>query len=89
MKFMSVLLVMFSMSAFANNMEKMKNMPYEEHKKMMMEMLDKKTSMLEESKTCVNSAKDNDALNKCHDKMKEEKHAMKDEMKDKMKAMKK
>lgn len=93
MKLLTVLALVLSTSAFAGHhekeMEEMKKMPFDQHKKMMQEKLDKKTSMIEEAKTCVNDAKDNAALNACHDKMREEHHAMMDEMKGKMHDMKK
>lgn len=94
MKFLTVLALVLSTSAFAGHdhkkmEEEMRKMPFDQHKKMMQEKLDKKTAMIEEAKTCVNAAKDNDGLMACHEKMKEEKHAMMDEMKDKMKDAKK
>lgn len=93
MKFFAAVLIAFTASAFAghheHNMEEMKKMPFDQHKKMMQEKLDKKSAMVEEGKKCVNEAKDNEALIECHKKMKEEKHAMMDDMKDKMKDMKK
>ncbi len=95
MKFFTAVLIAFSASAFAGHhdhdkmMEEMKKLPFDQQKSMMQEKLTKKSAMLEESKSCVNSAKDSDALMECHKNMKEEKMAMKDEMKDKMKDMKK
>ncbi len=93
MKFLTVLALVFSATAFAghheHSMEEMKKMPFEQHKKMMQEKLDKKSAMVEEGKMCVNNAKDNDALIECHKNMMEDKHAMKEEMKGKMKDMKK
>ena len=92
-KFVTVLALALSATAFAghheHSMDEMKKMPFDQHKKMMQEKLEKKTTMINEAKTCVNDAKDNDALMECHKKMKEEKHAMMDDMKDKMKDMKK
>ncbi len=76
MKFLTALVLVFSASAFAghheNKMEKMKNMPFDQHKKMMQEMLEKKSAMVEENRKCVNDAKDNDALMECHKNMKED-----------------
>lgn len=93
MKFLTVLALVFSATAFAGHhemsKEEMKKMPFEQHKKMMQEKLDKKSAMVDEGKKCVSDAKDNDALIACHDSMKEDKHAMKEEMKGKMKDMKK
>lgn len=95
MKLLTVLALALSTTAFAGHhdhdkkMEEMMKLPFDQHKKLMQEKLQAKTTMLEESKTCVNEAKDNEGLKKCHEKMKEEKMAMKDEMKDKMKDMKK
>ncbi len=94
MKFLTVLAIAMSASAFAGHhegkmAEEMKKMPFDQQKKMMTEKLDMKSEMVEKGKTCVNSAQDKDALMACHDQMMEEKHAMKDEMHDKMKDMKK
>lgn len=93
MKFLTAALFVMSATAFAGHhehkMDEMKKMPFDQHKKVMAEMLDKKSAWVEESRKCVNDAKDNDALMECHKNMKEEKHAMKDQMHDKMKDMKK
>ena len=93
MKFLATLVFVFSASAFAGHhemsMDEMKKMPFDQHKKMMQEKLDKKSVMVEEGKTCVNNAKDNDGLIECHKNMKEDKYAMKEEMKGKMKDIKK
>ena len=93
MKIFAAVLIAVSASAFANhhdmNMEEMKKMPFDQHKKMMQEKLEKKSAMVEEGKKCVNEAKDNEALMECHKNMREEKMAMKEEMKNKMMDMKK
>ncbi len=92
MKFLTVIALAFSVSAFAGHHDEMKDMekmPFDQHKKMMQEKLEKKSAMVEESKKCVNAAADNAALMECHKAMKEEHHAMKEEMKGKMKDMKK
>lgn len=87
MKFMTVILLAFSATAFAGHhemsMDEMKKLPYDQHKKMMQENLEKKSAMIEESKTCVNNSKDNDGLMDCHKMMREEKHAMMKDMKKK------
>lgn len=93
MKFLTALVLVFSATAFAGHhedmMKDMEKMPFDQHKKMMQEKLEKKSAMVEEGKTCVNNAKDNAALMECHKNMKEEHHAMKEEMHGKMKDMKK
>lgn len=93
MKLMTVILLALSATAFAGNhdmtTDEMKKLPYDQHKKMMQEKLDQRSTMIDEWKTCVNNSKDNDGLMECHKKMKEEKHAMKGEMKGKMKDAKK
>jgi hypothetical protein len=93
MKFLTVALIAFSATAFAGHhekmMEDMKKMPFEQQKQMMTDHLNQKSAMVEEGKMCVNNAKDKDALMECHKKMMEEKHAMKDEMHQKMKDSKK
>ncbi len=93
MKFLAVLVFALSASAFAGHhedmMKDMEKMPFDQHKKMMQEKLEKKSTMVEDSKKCVNAAADNAALMECHKAMREEHHAMKEEMKGKMKDMKK
>lgn len=95
MKFMTVILIAFSASAFAGHhdhdkmMEEMKKLPFDQQKTMMQEKLTQKSAMIDECKMCVNNAKDSSALMECHKNMKEEKQAMKDEMKGKMKDAKK
>lgn len=95
MKLLTALVFAFSATAFAGHhdhdkmKEEMKKLPFDQQKAMMQDKLNAKSTMLEEAKTCVNNAKDKDALWKCKDEMKEEKMAMKDEMKEKMKEAKK
>lgn len=95
MKFLTVILFAFSASAFAGHhdhdkmMEEMKKLPFDQQKTMMQEKLTQKSAMIEESKMCVNNAKDSKALMECHKSMMEDKHAMKEEMKGKMKDAKK
>ena len=93
MKFsMLLVLSVFSLSSWAmhhnhEEMEKkMDSMSFEDAKKMKMEMIEKKSTMLEEEKTCVSNAKDKEALKMCWKKMHEEKEEM---MKGKMKMMEK
>ncbi len=95
MKFLTIAVLALSFSAFADHhetmMKDMDKMPFDQHKMMMQEMLTKKSAMIQESKTCVDTAMDKAALKDCHMKMKDEKHAMMDEMhmkKDSMKKMK-
>jgi len=95
MKFLAATLFVLSASAYAGHHDKdkmweeMKKLPFDQQKSMMQEKLNMKSAMIEESKMCVTNAKDSNALKDCHKQMKEEKHAMKDEMKGKMKDMKK
>ena len=62
---------------------------FEEHKTMMTQKIDKKIANLNEAKTCVQGAKDKEALKACHEKMREQKKEMKKEWKDKKKDKKK
>lgn len=95
MKFLTAMIFAFSATAFAGHqdhdkmMEEMKKLPFDQQKSMMQEKLNKKSAMVDESKMCVNNAKDSTALMDCHKNMMEEKHAMKEEMKGKMKDAKK
>ena len=83
-----VSLLLGSFSTFANHHEEWQKMPFAEKKAKMSEKLDKKMKMVQENKTCVDSAKDDAALTACWEKMKEERKEMKDKMK-KMKDKKK
>lgn len=92
MKFvMLATLCLFSLNSFSNEkdhkeMDKMfDNMSFEDAKKMKIDMLDKKSSMIEESRRCVTAAKDKTAIRDCMKEMWESKKEMKNEMKDKMK----
>lgn len=93
-------LVLFNMSAFANDKKmhkdmekKMDKMSFEDAKKMKMDMLDKKTSMIEDEKKCVGDSKDKEELKKCMregwDKYKDMKKDMKADMRDASKDNKK
>ncbi len=92
MKHLVFTLMIFSTSVFAGQHGMTKRdwekMPFDQHKKMMQEKLDMKSSAIDASRACVNSAKDNAALMDCHMKMKEEKQAMEEDMYEK-KEMKK
>jgi hypothetical protein len=82
---------LFSLNSFSNandhkEMEKMMDkMSLEDAKKMKLEMLDKKTTMIEQERKCISSAKDKPALKECMREMWKEHGDMKAEMKDKMK----
>lgn len=86
MKFLMVLTLCFSFSAFADHHEKMEDMSFEDAKKMKLEKLDMKAKMIEEQRACLNAATDKDGLRKCWEDMKAKSEAM---MKDKKKDMKK
>lgn len=89
MKFIMASILCLSLNAFADHHEemskKMDNMSFEDAKKMKLEMLDKKSKMIEEQRGCINSAKDKEGMKACWDKMKEKKKDMKKEMKKKKK----
>lgn len=93
MKFLTALILCFSLNAFADHHEDMEKkwdaMSFEDAKKMKLEKIDMKMKMMEETRKCVNDAKDKDGLRSCWKEMKEEKKEMKDKMKDKMKGKKK
>ncbi len=95
---LAAVLFLLSLGAMANHHEdmdqkhkewekKFDSMSFEDAKKMKLEMMDKKSAMMEENRKCINDAKDKPALKACmkegHEKMKEMKHEMKDKMKKK------
>ncbi len=92
MKFvMALTLCFFSLNSWSNKdhkkeMEKMMDsMSYEDAKKMKLEMLDHKSAMIEEARTCINGTKDKNGLKDCMKMMHEKKKEMKEMMKGKMK----
>jgi hypothetical protein len=95
MKFLTIIALAFTASAFANHhMEMDKNWkaefekrPFAENKMMMNEKLNMKSTMVQEAKDCVGMAKDNSALMACKEKMMtkhEEMEKMNKDMKKKM-----
>lgn len=91
MKFVMIAtLCLFSFNSFSNEkahkkMDKMfDKMPFEDAKKMKLEMLDKKSSMIEEERKCVTAAEDKPAIKTCMKDMWKDHKKMKNEMKDKM-----
>jgi hypothetical protein len=64
--------------------KKMDKMSFEDAKKMKLEMLDEKASMVEKEKACVTAATDKTGLKDCMKEMMKKHKEMKDEMKDKM-----
>lgn len=93
MKFVMMLLVCFSVNAFADHHEDMKkkwdSMSFEDAKKMSMERVDKMQAALDEHKACINEAKDKDALKTCKQKAMEKRKEWKEKMKEKKKNGKK
>lgn len=94
MKFLTILALALSASAFAGHHEMDKNWkkdfekrPFEENRKMMNEKLDMKSSMVQEAKDCVGKAKDNASLMACKESMMSKKEDMHDHMKDMKKKM--
>jgi hypothetical protein len=88
MKILSVLFILIvSVNTFANEsyhedwMKKMDNMSFEEAKKMKLEMLDSKSTMMEQERKCVVATNDKSSLRECMTEMKD----MKKEMMDKTK----
>ncbi len=77
---LTALLLTSSVGAFANHHEDWDKLPFDEAKKMKLEMLDKKIATMTEARACVNGAKDKDALKACHNEMMKEKHEMKAKM---------
>lgn len=93
MKFLTIIaLSLFTAGAFAGHdkdhkeMEaKFDKMSFEDAKKMMQEKMEMKSKMIEEGKSCVNDAKDKEALKACKKKMWEGHKQMHEKMHGKMK----
>jgi hypothetical protein len=88
MKFLSIFFfLLLSFNAFSNDsyhkdmMRKMDNMSFDEAKKMQMEMIENKTSMMDQMRKCIIATNDKSALRGCMSEM----ASMHDEMKDNMK----
>lgn len=84
-------LCLFSATTFAGNKEhkmdkKMESMSFEDAKKMKLEMLEKKTAMMEDDRKCVNDSKDKEGLKSCMKKSMENEREMKNDWKQEMKA---
>jgi uncharacterized membrane protein YdbT with pleckstrin-like domain len=63
----------------------MSSLSFEEAKELKLEMIKKKSAMLDSEKSCVESAKNKDDIMMCMEKMHDKKKAMKKEMKEKIK----
>jgi hypothetical protein len=85
--FSTLVFLIICTNTFANEsyhedwMKKMDNMSFEEAKKMKLEMLDNKSTMMEQERKCVVATNDKSALRECMTEMKD----MKKEMMDKVK----
>ncbi|MFY7994643.1 MAG: hypothetical protein ACOVP4_15195 [Bacteriovoracaceae bacterium] len=91
MKFMSLVLLVFSFSVFAEGDGEM----FQKGKAMMLSNMDKRISILQESKSCISSASNRDQMKACRDQMKAKMKEIKEdakegkvEMKEKFKQMK-
>lgn len=85
-------LCLFNMSAFSNEKKmhrdwdkKVDKMSFEDAQKMKLEMLDKKSSLVDDEKKCVKDAKDKAELKKCMKEGYEKHESMKKEAKKDMK----
>ncbi len=88
MKFLlAALMSLSSVSTFADHHEdkNWEKLPFEQQKQMKLKMLDEKSAMIETTRSCVNGAKDKEALKSCKEEMKDQKKAMKDVWKNKKK----
>jgi hypothetical protein len=83
---LAALLSLSSVSVFADDHDKnWEKLPLDQQKQMKLKMLDEKSAMIEDSRTCINEAKDKGALKSCKQEMKDQKKAMKNEWKNKKK----
>ncbi|MFA6235933.1 MAG: hypothetical protein WC635_01295 [Bacteriovorax sp.] len=96
MKF--ILIAAFSllaMSSFAEDKDRKKdwdkwmdNMTYQEAKTSKLEMIDKRITMMEEERKCINDSTDKPGMKECMKKMWDKEKEMKGDMKDKSKKKK-
>ena len=75
----------FSVFAEHHQHKNWDKLSFEQQKQMRLKMLDEKSAMIENSRTCVNGAKDKEALKNCKQEMKDEMKATKNEWKNKKK----
>jgi hypothetical protein len=82
MKFL-VLMALVSTSVFAQNATTTNNQAanLEQVKQMQLAHMDKRIAIIQEGKTCVQSATTRDAVKACHQQMKQKREALKGEMK--------
>lgn len=87
MKFLSIaMLCLFSSNSFSNEKhqkemeKKMDNMSFEDAKKMKLEMMEEKSTMMEQKRKCILESTDKAGLKECMKEM----HDKKSEMKNKM-----
>ncbi|MGZ3788159.1 MAG: hypothetical protein ACXVLQ_06525 [Bacteriovorax sp.] len=59
--------------------KKMEKMTFEEAKKTKLDMLDRKSSMIDDERKCIKDTKDKSEISKCMKVMKEAKQSMKEE----------
>ncbi len=59
--------------------KKMEKMTFEEAKKAKLDMLDKKSSMIDDERKCIKDTKDKTEITKCMNVMKEARKSMKEE----------
>ncbi len=79
-----LILTLASFSVFADpKVDKNKEEKIEEVRSKIVENLDKRIKQLQETKTCISSAKNRDDIRKCREKNREERKAMKAMLQDK------
>lgn len=76
MKLLVLLSVLFSLNVRADHHEN-----FEEHKKMMLENIDKRIANLGELKSCISAATSKDQAHACREKFKDEREDMKSQRK--------
>lgn len=69
---------LMSLSAFSDHHDEMKGKTFEEKKAKALEGLEKRLAFINETKTCVTAAKDENGLKACREKMKAHRKAMKE-----------
>jgi hypothetical protein len=77
MKMLLIFICVISVSVWADHHEEKEGKTFEEKKAKMLEHFEKRISHLNEGKSCVSSAKDEEGLKACHQKMKSHREEMK------------
>lgn len=68
-----------TLTSFANAQGPAAGAGFETHKQEMLSNMDKRITALQEAKTCITSAQDQESMKKCHEGLREDRMAMRHE----------